>query len=485
MFFRLLMESFLRQRRRKMLAGIAILLGTTAVTAMLALATTIGDRIHKELAVYGANIIVYPKADQLEVKVGGVDIKPASSGTYLKESDIAKLKTIFWANNITGVSPELSANVYVASGPNDKGFNEGPVRATITGLWFAHRFGDMTTGAPQLHPWWKLQGEWPQQMNPRAINDASYAVIGSNLANRMHLKIGDMIFYHADRDRFITPLDPKWGYAERFVITGIVATGDDTENKVLIPLSDAQLLLPHANHLVLGTLVGNVDGTPVKPEAPTTQPPSLMPTGDTISRVEISARTKPEDAFARKDPDSLSPQQHEIWYCRPYANSIAYQIREAIPGAQAEQVRRVEQSEGNVLNRISGLMWLISAAALLAAGFAVSAAMATAILERRGEIGLMRSLGASKGAIAFLFYAETGLLAIFAGSLGYLAGSGLAAWLGSRIFRGDGGVTESVLIPVLLPVVVALALAVAIGGSTPSIRAALRMNPSAILREDA
>ncbi|WP_433983439.1 hypothetical protein RBB78_19545 [Tunturiibacter empetritectus] len=36
MFFRLLMESFRRQRRRKMLAGVAILLGTTAVTAMLA-----------------------------------------------------------------------------------------------------------------------------------------------------------------------------------------------------------------------------------------------------------------------------------------------------------------------------------------------------------------------------------------------------------------------------------------------------------------
>ncbi len=76
---------------------------------MLALATTIGDRIHKELAVYGANIIVYPKADQLEVKVGGVDIKPATSGAYLKESDLAKLKTIFWANNITGVSPSLTS----------------------------------------------------------------------------------------------------------------------------------------------------------------------------------------------------------------------------------------------------------------------------------------------------------------------------------------------------------------------------------------
>ncbi len=125
-------------------------------------------------------------------------------------------------------------------------------------------------------------------------------------------------------------------------------------------------------------------------------------------------------------------------------------------------------------------MWLISAAALLAAGFAVSAAMATAILERRGEIGLMRSLGASKGAIALLFYAETGLLAIIGGTLGYLVGSGLAAWLGARIFADDGGSHPdgTVLNPVLLPVIVALALVVAIAGSTPSIRTALKMNPS-------
>src|ERR1700712_5074615 len=107
MFLRLLWESFVRQRRRKALAGIAILLGTTAVTAMLALATTIGDRIHQELAVYGANIVIYPKAEQLAVKVGGVDIKPTTGNAYLKESDLPKLKTIFWGNNITGVSLEL------------------------------------------------------------------------------------------------------------------------------------------------------------------------------------------------------------------------------------------------------------------------------------------------------------------------------------------------------------------------------------------
>jgi putative ABC transport system permease protein len=466
MFFRLLMESFRRQRRRKTLAGLAILLGTTAVTAMLALATTIGDRIHKELAVYGANIIVYPKADQLEVKVGGVDIKPASSGTYLKESDLAKLKTIFWANNITGISPELDwsgsasrkADPRLFSPLKDLAGKEhlapdlqnlpdpaemATIPVQVKGLWFDHDFGGLHTGAPQLHPWWHLQGSWPRM--PNGIAEETNAAIGKKLADTLGLKLGDSF-------TVMTPQLYKASLTNIFRVTGIVSSGDQTDNLILIPLEYAQFLAGGA---------------------------------DPISRVEITARTKPEDAFARKDPDTLSPKDHEIWYCRPYANSIAYQIREAIPGAQAEQVRRVEQSEGNVLNRISGLMWLISAAALLAAGFAVSAAMATAILERRGEIGLMRSLGASKGAIALLFYAETGLLAIFAGGLGYLAGSGLAAWLGARIFTGDGGAPEAVLIPVLLPVVVALALVVAIAGSTPSIRAALRMEPSAILREDA
>ena len=354
MFLRLLWESFVRQRRRKLLAGIAILLGTTAVTAMLALATTIGDRIHKELAVYGANIIVYPKAEQLAVKVGGVDIKPASNA-YLKESDLPKLKTIFWGNNITGVSPELSLPLLIPG-------NNGVVKAQAIGLWFKHPLstsgGQATvTGAPQLHPSWKIEGAWPSDNvdgvfnpdNPEAFHGT--AVIGTKLAQALGVRIGDVLLIALPMPHDDPPFVPL---KMDLRVTGIASTGDEADNQILLPLAIAQSI---AN----------------KPDA--------------ISRVEISARTKPEDAFARRDPDTLSPKDHDRWYCSPYANSIAYQIREAIPGAAAEQVRQVEQSEGTILSRISGLMWLISAAALLAAGFAVSAAMATAILERRGEEG--------------------------------------------------------------------------------------------------
>ncbi len=440
MFFRLLMESFRRQRRRKTLAGLAILLGTTAVTAMLALALSVGDRIHQELAVYGANIVVYPAAEQLDVKVGGVDVKLASGGSYLKESDLAKLKTIFWANNITGISPELPIRI------TGEWFGGHVFNAQGTGFWFNHDLSNggasFKTGANALHPLWKIDGAWPDEQNTTATS--ADAVVGRTLATQTRIRLGD---------KLQTKLKSSDGSAKTFVlrITGIASTDDINDQSFLLPLNAAQALagIPNA-----------------------------------VSRVDISARTKPEDAFARKDPDALSPQQKEIWYCRPYANSIAYQIREAIPGAQAEQVRRVEQSEGTVLKRISGLMWLVSAAALLAAGFAVSAAMATAILERRGEIGLMRSLGASKGAIAMLFYAETAILAVIAGGLGYLLGSGLSAWLGARIFAGDGAAHVAALNPVLLPVVIVLALVVAAAGSTPSIRSTLRMDPAGILRAD-
>jgi putative ABC transport system permease protein len=466
MFVRLLLESFRRQRRRKLLAGVAILLGATAVTAMLALATTIGDRIHSELAVFGANIVVTPKAANLDVKIGGADIQPATGNAYLHESDLAKLRTIFWTNNITGVSPELSHSLHITI--FDTNYNEGrqppspddahqpqvetqPITmdVPVEGLWFNQKFGSQITGAPVLHPWWKLQGRWPE--GPTDV------LLGSALAARLHMSRGDMFMYP------VSPAPPGQtprGISMQGLVSGVVTTGGPEDNMVLMPLEHLQ----YATNL-----------------------------HDAVSRIEISATTLPEDAFARRNPATMSPKDHEIWFCRAYANSIASNIQEALPGSEAQQVRRVEQSAGVVLSRISGLIWLISAAALLAAGFAVSAAMATAVLERRAEIGLMRSLGAARHSIALLFYAETGLLAVLAGTLGYLLGSALAAWLGARIFAAGPAASApaatmhlaTTFNPVLLPVILGLALIVAIGGSTPSIRAALRLDPSTILRSEA
>src|SRR4029077_12924672 len=122
------------------------------------------------------------------------------------------------------------------------------------------------------------------------------------------------------------------------------------------------------------------------------------------------------------------------WYCTSYANSIALQIHEVLPGVRVDQIRQVEQNQGKVLARISGLMLLLTLAALVGAALAVSAAMAATILERRQEVGLMKSLGASNGMVASLFLTEAAFLALAGGIIGFIAGAFLAHRIGQSIF---------------------------------------------------
>src|SRR4030081_2926092 len=111
MFLRLLYESFRRQKRRKLLAGVAIMLGGGVATAMIAVATDIGDKISRELRTYGANLIVTPQEDTLDVEIGGVNLKPRRDGAFLNEADLPRIKGMYWRNNVLGFALMLLANV--------------------------------------------------------------------------------------------------------------------------------------------------------------------------------------------------------------------------------------------------------------------------------------------------------------------------------------------------------------------------------------
>jgi putative ABC transport system permease protein len=227
-------------------------------------------------------------------------------------------------------------------------------------------------------------------------------------------------------------------------VSGILSTGGSEDDQIVSPIALAQEILG-------------------KPGA--------------VRRVYVSALTKPEDAFARRDPKSMSGPVYDRWYCSPYPQSIAFQLQEAIPHSHAEQIRQVAQNEGAVLTRIEGLIFLITLAALLASALAVSAAMATAIFERRAEVGLMKALGAGRFAVASVFFAEATLLALIGGFVGFAAGGLLARQIGRSIF--DSQIT---IPPVLLPVILSIAVIVTFAGSAAAIRKAVRLDPVFALR---
>jgi putative ABC transport system permease protein len=190
--------------------------------------------------------------------------------------------------------------------------------------------------------------------------------------------------------------------------------------------------------------------------------------------------TKPEDALARRDPKTMTAEMYDRWYCSPYVQSIAYQLQEAIPHSHAEQIRQVAQNEGTVLSRIKGLMLLITLAALFASALAVSAAMATAIFERRNEVGLMKALGAGNVSVAVLFFTEAALLAVMGGVAGFAGGALLARQIGRSIFDSQISIQ-----PVLFPVILAIAVIVTFAGSAAAIRRAVKFDPVYALRGEA
>jgi putative ABC transport system permease protein len=123
---------------------------------------------------------------------------------------------------------------------------------------------------------------------------------------------------------------------------------------------------------------------------------------------------------------------------------------------------------------------LITVAALLASALAVSAAMATAIFERRSEIGLMKALGAANFTVASVFFAEAALLAVLGGIVGFFGGSLLAREIGHSIFNSQISVQ-----PVLFPVILGIATVVTFAGSAVAIRRAVRFDPVYALKAEA
>jgi putative ABC transport system permease protein len=424
MFLRLVYQSFRRQRRRKLLAGIAITLGVAVATAMIAVAADIGDKINRELRTFGANIVVYPDTDTLDVEIGGVNLKPPADGAYLNEADLPAIKGTFWRHNIVAFAPFLPVTVQAPIGGKEQ-------QVELVGTWFAHSFrygpDTFTTGVRTTNPWWKVEGAWP-------ADDGNEVLIGEMLATRIGSHPGDVIRI-AGRE---------------LKVAGVLSAGLTENQQIVAPLHVAQELA----------------GRP-----------------GAVRRVLVSALTKPEDALARRgetNPKGLSPELYDRWYCSPYANAIAYQLTEAIPHARAEQIRQVAQNEGVVLSRIKGLMLLVTLAALLASALAVSAAMATAIFERRHEVGLMKALGAGDVSVVALFFTEAGLLAIIGGTAGFLIGIGMAQEIGKWIFNA-----RVAFEPVLFPVILAVALLVTFAGSAASIRRAVHFSPAIVLRGDA
>src|SRR6202050_5713157 len=438
MFDRLVRESFVRNPRRKVLVAAALVVGMAVATSTLTIALEVGDRLAREFRSLGANLLVTPQADTLPIEIGGVDYRPVNEGAYLSETDLGKLKTIFWRHNILGFTPFLDVPATIQQSENSD-----PILAMIVGTWYAQDVSvpdgtKFKTGLSVTHPWWKVQRRW-------SPNDANECVIGSALAATMPGVTAGKVIYVTSR----SPGDsmrgqPSTTQAIALKVEGIVSTDDAEDKALLVPLAIAQKLSGHPGQ---------------------------------FRQLYVSALTKPADTFSERDPLKMTPTEYDRWFCSPYISSISFQIKTVLPGTDVRTIRRVADTEGRILSRVGTLLWIVTLAALGAAALAVAATSATTVLERRAEIGVMKALGATNSLIAGIFLAEQLLLAVAGGAIGFVVGAALARGLGAGVFG-----TPASPRMILFPVILGIAAIVAFVGSLIPLRRASHFNPAPILR---
>ena len=427
MLFKMIRGVLFHQRGKMALIAFTIALGASLATGMLNVMMDVGDKVNQELKTYGANIVVKPKDASLLSDIYDLGEGGELNAAYLREDELGKLKTIFWAFNIVDFTPFLETNVVLPDGSAVK----------MVGTWFNHHLAlptgeELDAGVVGMRSWWDVtEGKWLDEKDRDALTEI---MVGSALAQQKGWHAGDTVKLVGSHGE------------QTAAIAGIYDAGGDEDDQIFAALDLVQQLTDRENK---------------------------------VASIEVSAITTPDNDLARraaKNPQALSSRDYETWYCTAYVSAICYQIQEAITDSVAAPVRQVAESEGAILEKTQLLMILITALSLVGAALGISNLVTASVMERAQEIGLLKAIGARDRSITGVIIVEILITALIGGVIGYFMGFGFAQLIGRSVF--DSAVEMKLMV---IPIVAALIALVTMAGSLPAIRMVLRLRPAEVL----
>ena len=414
-----------RQKSKMLMIAFTVILGVSLSTAMMNVMLGVGDKVNRELKVYGANITVRHKDAALMNDLYGLSEGLGVTDKFLYEEDVLKLKTIFWGFNIIDFAPMIDGRARVNGG------EEVP----LLGAWVQKHAvlntgEEIDTGLRPLRNWWQIdmKGDWLGE------DDDGFVMVGGALAERLQIGVGgELTLTHG-------------GIRKKVTVKGIFNDGGAADGQIVGTLKMVQ---------------------------------ELMSLPGKVSRLEVSALTTPDNDLARKaaqDPRSLSPEEYETWYCTAYVSAICHQIQEVVRDGVAKPVRQVAESEGTILNKTTLLMILITILSSIGSALAISNLITASVIERSQELGLLKALGAHNYQIVLLVLVEVMMTSLFGGALGYFLGIGFAQIIGQTVFGSSIEIARLVIV-----IVAVILFFVTLFGSIPAIRYLLNLKPTEVL----
>ena len=161
--------------------------------------------------------------------------------------------------------------------------------------------------------------------------------------------------------------------------------------------------------------------------------------------------------------------------------TLALRVSEAAPGAVFASGRAIRAAIDDVGRVVQGVTGAVALSALLVASLGVGSVIAAQVQGRRSELGVLRAIGAGRGALLGLVLGE----AVIIGCTAVMAGTGLGwelAWAGRVLFADLAGLRLEAVFPLLVWCIgVVAVLLLALSAALPAARRLLRENPRALL----
>ena len=215
-------RNLLRRKGKAAFVLAGLVLGVSTVVGIISYVEAMTDDINHKLEKYGANILIVPRTENLNLTYGGISLGGVSfEMEEIREKDLERVTTIKNSNNIAALGPLVLG---VASVDSHK--------VLMAGVDFK--------SAGILKPWWNVQG---------AVPGEDGVMLGAEAARVLNLEVGNSLKV-SDKD---------------LVVSGILqATGSQDDQLIFTRLSTAQAIFGKSGRVSMAEVAALCKDCPIE-----------------------------------------------------------------------------------------------------------------------------------------------------------------------------------------------------------------------------
>jgi len=187
-------KNLLRRKNKAAFVLAGLVIGVATVVAITSYLDSMTADINDKLEKFGANILIVPRTDNLNLSYGGITLGGVPFETRdIKQAALDKIRTIKNAANVAALGPIVLGGVEIAE-----------TRAMLAGVDFS--------STKILKPWWKVNGTLPTNQQ---------IVLGADVARIFNISQGETLTVSGRQMSVSGVLQPTGSQDDQLIFTDL------------------------------------------------------------------------------------------------------------------------------------------------------------------------------------------------------------------------------------------------------------------------